>query len=691
MIVRFFKRNSILIGFSLIYLLLVVLAMVELDRQYYQQRKRTYITERYLVTSINQEIGGENLGDLEQVALEALRTNNPQAMQRLREQIWKILRADNFVYRIAIRPGDDQEVEGQPLNFIVDLPSQKEIEEKIAAHNSFANSLFLRDFSGHLSTPIVAGGRQFGRLYAFYTSPIGNPEIEEITRTYRWIALWIWLLITVLAVGLARSLLLPLRNVMSSLEASTPQRTHFIPRPRTRLESLYNRMALDAVIARMQGQLREEIARRPQMTGWEVVHFIVEAFRDQVGLALVACLEMVAEGPGAIRATGQRVIAGPRDWAKHQPELVQLIDDAMPRDGRIQASLLLDEIGLRGEGLVHLVADPERTGIRYLLALALERHLDHAAHGSLQNMLERLTELIEAGLQTLTLRNRLLVQERGRANISLSRNLGHDLTNIIATSKLELMALDRLLKGGQLPDDDRRRQILVESLHGLLRSVKFMQETVNLYRSYAFLQHPVLEVQDGNQLIGESMELFEISISAKVRLEQELAPDAPRCVVDPRLIKLALFNLFSNALEAIRKKDPERTAAGCIRVVTRRSAEGGLCVAVEDTGTGILNERNEPAQPHEIEKIFELGYTSFRLGGSHGEGLGLNWVRTIVQDLHGGSIFAENIEGAGARFVIVFPPVEQAPDLENTEMHAARYMRQIQGLVEEQEQSARHG
>jgi len=53
---------------------------------------------------------------------------------------------------------------------------------------------------------------------------------------------------------------------------------------------------------------------------------------------------------------------------------------------------------------------------------------------------------------------------------------------------------------------------------------------------------------------------------------------------------------------------------------------GRLCIAVEDSGTGILSASGQPAEAHEIEKIFELGYTSRRAGGSQGEGLGLNWV-----------------------------------------------------------------
>jgi nitrogen fixation/metabolism regulation signal transduction histidine kinase len=205
-----------------------------------------------------------------------------------------------------------------------------------------------------------------------------------------------------------------------------------------------------------------------------------------------------------------------------------------------------------------------------------------------------------------------------------------------------------------------------------------MQETVNLYRSYAFLQHPVLELHDGNALIGETLDLFMLSISAKIEIRRELADSAPHCVVDPRLIKLALFNMFSNSLRAIRKNDPDHhAAAGWIAIRTDRSEEGGLRVAVEDSGTGILDSSGHKMQSHEIDKIFDLGYSNRDENDDSGEGLGLNWVRTIIQDLHGGTIRAENAEASGARFIIVFPPADQAPDMENTERQAKDYMRQF--------------
>ena len=42
------------------------------------------------------------------------------------------------------------------------------------------------------------------------------------------------------------------------------------------------------------------------------------------------------------------------------------------------------------------------------------------------------------------------------------------------------------------------------------------------------------------------------------------------------------------------------------------------------------------------------------------------------------TISAENIPDAGARFILIFPPIERAPDLENTEVKAAEYVRKLE-------------
>lgn len=570
MLSNFLKHNSLLLTFAGLYLLTITMISIVIDKQYYQNAKRELITQRSW-DLIQRPVGSAGLDTLLQKAEEALRGGD---MQELRKQILEIIYDEQtLIWRIDLRRisatgGRD------PGDYETSFYNVNKLKEK----NDFSNSLFLRNFSRTINNNLGPRDAPIGTLDCYYTTPLHDASINELTTKYRLYTLAVWLMITALFAIVAFIVLLPLRAVTISLERSTRERTQFVPRPRTRLETLYNRMALEAVFARLQGQLREQIAERPQMTGWEAVLFVCESFAAQLDMPLMGCLELVAEGPGRLRQTGHWTLEGRLKQtmsAAEQAALVEALDQTMPRDNRTRQRFAVNIPAQAIGGVLQLLNDPERTGIRYLFALTLNARSDEASFVSMQSVLEQLTDLVDAGLQTLNLRNQLLVQERGRANISLSRNLGHDLTNIIGASKLELMALDRLLRAGKLPEDERRRAILFESLQGLLKSVKFMQELVNLYRAYAFLQHPVLEVQEGNPLIQETMDLFQMSISAKIEMRREMAEDAPRCFVDPRLIKLALFNMFTNSLEAIRKVDPDRTSQGWLRVITRRGVEGG--------------------------------------------------------------------------------------------------------------------
>lgn len=678
MLASFLKRNSILITFFVGYLFTTGLFLIQLDKAYYQKAKRELMREKF-ERLLETQIGDERLNRLHNLASLALRMERRQDLDLLRNLIQQVVSEENSVYRIAVErePPETPDIDtSEPLGLtesqlnlgeealLVDAPEVHRQREKMRRFNRFSNSLFLRDFSSLAALPVVDRIRgKLGRLLVYYTSPLDDPDIQELTRRYRWYAMFLVAVLTTLALLVARQLLVPLRSVTNSLESSTAENTRFIERPRSRLEALYNRMALGAVFARLQGQLREQITSRPQMTGWEVTRFVCQVFGGQIESLTVGCLELVTEGPGHMRATGQQVLAGQgREWLADTEALARTIEQAVPGDGGTAARFTAGADGHELRGVVELIAAPDPGGIRYAFFVATTDQGDEPVVSELTEILDQLVNLADSGLQTLSMRNRLLVQERGRANISLSRNLGHDLTNIIATSKLELLALERILGDGQPPPDERRRTILLESLTGLLSSVRFMQETVNLYRAYAYLQQPALEVHDANKLVNETLELFGLSTSARVDLRKDLGEAPPRCYVDPRLVKLALFNMFANALEAIRKQDPEQPPKGWILVSTRAAEDGGLLIAVEDSGTGILTREGERAKPHEIQKIFELGYTSYRVGGNEGEGLGLNWVRTIVRDLHGGTIRAENVEGGGARFLVTFPPVGQAAE-----------------------------
>ncbi len=153
-----------------------------------------------------------------------------------------------------------------------------------------------------------------------------------------------------------------------------------------------------------------------------------------------------------------------------------------------------------------------------------------------------------------------------------------------------------------------------------------------------------VETQPVGDIIESSVALLENTIAARhQRLELRIAPDLPSVPVDARRIKQILINLLSNA----NKFTPDH---GDILVVARTSADGGVTIAVLDTGVGMTPEQTK------------IALTPFGQVQSHftrtqeGTGLGLTIARGLAQQ-HGGDLQLESEPGVGTAAVLTLPPV----------------------------------
>jgi signal transduction histidine kinase len=120
-----------------------------------------------------------------------------------------------------------------------------------------------------------------------------------------------------------------------------------------------------------------------------------------------------------------------------------------------------------------------------------------------------------------------------------------------------------------------------------------------------------------------------------IRLDVSIPEQLPLIRVDATQIEMAVFNLVTNALDAM--------PGGGTLSIAANARPGGLRVEIGDTGSGIPSAV--------IDHLFDPWVTTKPVG--HGSGLGLAIVRDVVR-AHGGSISASN-EPVGARFVIDLP------------------------------------
>lgn len=141
---------------------------------------------------------------------------------------------------------------------------------------------------------------------------------------------------------------------------------------------------------------------------------------------------------------------------------------------------------------------------------------------------------------------------------------------------------------------------------------------------------------DLGSLIDETVALFLQSAKDKPNIHVD-RPDGPAmALVDPILVRHALFNLLTNAAQA----DP----SGRIEIaLTSEEREAvGWSIAVADHGPGV--------PPEARRSIFAPFFTA-RPGGV---GLGLSVVEHIAIQ-HGGAIMVEDAPGGGACFVLWLP------------------------------------
>lgn len=104
-------------------------------------------------------------------------------------------------------------------------------------------------------------------------------------------------------------------------------------------------------------------------------------------------------------------------------------------------------------------------------------------------------------------------------------------------------------------------------------------------------------------------------------------------------IQQVLMNLIINALDAMHTVTDRPHV---LRILTTAEADGGVKVAVEDSGIGV--------QPEQMARLFDAFYTT----KPEGMGMGLSICRSIAES-HGGRLWAEPSAGPGATFYFTLP------------------------------------
>lgn len=246
-----------------------------------------------------------------------------------------------------------------------------------------------------------------------------------------------------------------------------------------------------------------------------------------------------------------------------------------------------------------------------------------------------------------------------------------DVLMILYDNKVKKVLLDRIQEIGREEALEESHSFIVhevKSAIGPLRmAAKRLREIlsepdVNLERSLAMAHRIIEQADEAYRVIEQYVNytrpikpalkptnippLLETCID-KIRFECEShnitvsleTKDAPNALIDPSLIEQAIRNILINATEAMRH--------GGTLSISSYEGRDSLIIKVDDTGTGI--------KPEHVNRIFEVGFTTKI--GQQGAGLGLAFVRRIIEDVHNGAVFIDNKPNLTGTIVTINLPI----------------------------------
>jgi signal transduction histidine kinase/CheY-like chemotaxis protein len=276
-----------------------------------------------------------------------------------------------------------------------------------------------------------------------------------------------------------------------------------------------------------------------------------------------------------------------------------------------------------------------------------------------------ITERNRAEEEKRKLEERLQRAEKMEALGTLAGGVAHDLNNVLGVivGYAELL----LLEIGKFSPI---RPGLTKIMNGSEKAAAIVQDLLTMARRSV----PVRQVVNLNKLIFDyqnSPELEKLSsYHPAVRIKLDLEPDLLNISGSFVNLGKALFNLVSNAVEAMPK-------GGDLTIKTTNQhldkpvhgydhiREGDYVVlSVTDTGEGIPSV--------DLRRIFEPFYTKKVMGRS-GTGLGLTVVWGTVKD-HQGYINVQSEEGKGSTFTLYFPVTREEISVEAASVPISEYM-----------------
>jgi two-component system sensor histidine kinase KdpD len=231
-----------------------------------------------------------------------------------------------------------------------------------------------------------------------------------------------------------------------------------------------------------------------------------------------------------------------------------------------------------------------------------------------------------------------LVRQKADLAATLLASLSHDVRTPLTAIRL---AVENLRE--ELAPEQRREQARV-AVSELARLTRLFQDILDMARIDAAAIRVDRDWVTSEDVVDAA--IAHVRPTLEGRPLHVNAPGDLEVEIDPRLASGALSHILENAAQY--------SPAGSDVIVDAIVSHDGLRVSVTDHGPGL--------EPGELEHLFERFYRGHSARRStFGTGMGLSITRGLLAAA-GGRVWAENVEGGGARFSFVVPgAVRPAP------------------------------
>ncbi|MBN2329889.1 MAG: HAMP domain-containing histidine kinase [Candidatus Omnitrophica bacterium] len=589
-------------------LLIDVFFLAMLENLFYNKKRALILEPSDRQTEMKAQIDPIRIG------LSRVPARKDRIKEYIQENAPEILSQDNPWFRVRLTDEDN----------VVEY--EYEDKEKYHRLNDGSNCFLSRSFEAISTTQIndKASNKFLYNLTFYYTSPKDWPSIERMVIRY-WLYAGLFIAASwIVFIWLSFSVLRPLERVGQAIEGMIQSDgVVMIQSPRHAIERRFNQLARN---------------QREVLFGLEIERIVDELHSLTDDAEVLECyLVSVQKAVYKIYPVDRVDLYV---YAAGDQGLTALSDESPAWPETESEELAIRE----NEWII-----PLKAGGTVIGGVQCRIHRNKAPRLEMEAMAGEIKKQAENGLARAFTRSRALIEERNRFGINLATNMGHDLTNIIASGKWDLDTIQRVQNLGIVTMDPQKGSFFQEAVLGLRNNLHFLQEMVNIYRSFGYTRNPRYEPINLAEVIEQAANLFRLSTSQKLSVDASI-PESISITAEPRLLRMAFFNLLANAAQAIRRSDPRKR--GEIFITVQEESDR-VVASVRDNGPGIRDKNGDLLQRQEIRRIFQSGYSTKT--DSSGGGLGLSWVQSIIEDFHHGAISADNLKEGGACFTLILP------------------------------------